>query len=85
MEATARIESPNRSFVVKVMVDPEKPSRYLAWVRDEQGQSEALLGIPDVETKEDAKQQAELALRSYLKTTGVVLPNFPELNWTDSG
>ena len=82
MEITARVECDSRSFVLKVIPDPEAPSRYFAQVWDEQKQL-FVVGFHSIKTIKDAKQHAEAALRSYLNTLNLGYPD-SKVNWQAS-
>jgi hypothetical protein len=81
MKLTAKIECQNRSFRLEVMPDPKAPSGYLAEVWDEKKQVYAL-GVPNNKTVDEAKREAESALRTYLKAESSVYPDF-ELVWNE--
>ena len=80
MEITARVESPNnRSFILKVISDPEAPSRYFAQVFDVQKEIFAI-GFHSIKSIQEAKQHAEAALRVYLNALNLEYPD-SKVNW----
>jgi hypothetical protein len=81
MTVTARVQCGNRSFVLRVLPDPNAPSGCLAEIWDGKKQVYAL-GIPNNKTIDEAKREAKWALSSYIKAKRLVCPDF-KLNWTE--